>query len=234
MQGQSRRWTGGWSEAKDSRLRKAAWPRSSCFRSIGGGEACCSPDRSSGPVREKCKGEIQRGRSGCFLGGEFSICEYPAFLRRPAKLLPHGQLVPFLDEFGDFAVFETKDGGGVPVGATVGRLDFAVRLAVVRTLSGIAQADSVVFGKQDVKIDDAEIVHLLHQLALLLGILLDGLNFRKGCGRDEAIAWRAKIAERIRTGALGIISCEHKFLDDCDVIQFLFRVAHGTPRSLWE
>src|SRR6185437_5537022 len=197
MQGQSRRWTGGWSEAKDSRLRKAAWPRSSCFRSIGGGEACCSPDRSSGPVREKCKGEIQRGRSGCFLGGEFSICEYQAFLRRPAKLLPHGQLVPFLDEFGDFSVFETKDRGGIPIGAAAGRLDFAMGLAVVRALGGVAQADAVIFSEEDVEIVDAKIVHLLHQLAVFFGILLDGMDFRKGCGRNKAITRRAQMPDGI-------------------------------------
>src|SRR5262249_43998016 len=129
----------------------------------------CVASRCSFPVgRTNCETEVTRDphlhhRTDRLraASGEFAIAprQYDprdalsaqAFLERPPELLPHGELVPFLDELHEPAFLDANEGGGRPSGLLPGRRDVPVRLARVAPLGGVSQADPVPLGEEDVE-----------------------------------------------------------------------------------
>src|SRR5262249_31034165 len=86
---------------------------------------------------------------------------HQAFLDRPAQLLPHRQLVPVLDELGQFTALHPEQGAGRPAGRPPGRRDTPVRLAGVAPLGGVPQRHPVPLGEQHVEADEVQVVDLL-------------------------------------------------------------------------
>ena len=66
-----------------------------------------------------------------------------AFLNRPSKLFPHGQLVPILNEFTKPSILHLKQCTSRPLGFPTVWRNFAVRLPRMMTVRRVAQADPV-------------------------------------------------------------------------------------------
>jgi len=95
-----------------------------------------------------------------------------------------------------------------------------VRFTAVRTLGAVAQADSIGVGEQDVEGDDVEIVDLLHEPTVVLGVFLERVDPWESGRCDEAVVRGAQVGNRLCAGTAGSVGNLHVFADEVDVVLF--------------
>src|SRR5689334_16876710 len=110
-----------------------------------------------------------------------------ALLDRPTQLLPHRQLVPVLDELDQFAVSHSEHRTRRPAGLAPSGWDLAVRLAAVAAFGGIPQAYPVPLGEEHIEADEVQVVGLLHDPAVVLGVLLQRVDLGERAGSNESV-----------------------------------------------
>src|SRR5579883_403870 len=70
---------------------------------------------------------------------------------------------------------------------------------------------------KEIEADEVQVTHLLHEFAVILGVLLERMHVREGRRCDEGVPGRAEVRDRLGAGAARIVGDEHVFLDELDV-----------------
>lgn len=74
------------------------------------------------------------------------------------------------------------------------------------------------FAKENIRTDEAQVIHLSHETAVIFGIILQCMNVGKRRRHNETIAGSAEVGYGSRTCPVRVMRDLHVFFDKIDII----------------